>query len=619
MSVMMGAGDIGRALADRIEALCVTLLPKGRRQGAEWRCGSIDGEPGGSLGVHLRGPKAGIWSDFATDEAGDALDLVAAVLCLDMRGAIAWSRDWLGGMAALRTLRVAPCVRRSDAVTVDIARLVWREAVNISGTLGERYLRERRYIDLEPLPSTVRFHAGLVYGPKRDGIIFPGIVCPVQDADGTFSGIWRIFLDPNTADKAPVVSPRMGLGSIVGGAVRLTPISDELVLGIETCLAVLCADSERRCWAGLSASLMRQLMLPAQVRRVVLLEENDKPDQHCRRATSDAVRELGRRLSAEGRAVRVVRSPAEFKDFNLGPGMGRVGGGNGRLANRASRAPPHRGSRSMKIISADERLAQQRGVKALIVGPSGVGKTSLLRSLNPERTLFVDIEAGDLAVQDVPADTIRINDWPTARDLACCIGGPNPSFPSTACYSEAHYQAIGGALEHLDCYDTIFVDSVTAVSRLSFRWAEQQPESFSERTGNKDTRTAYGLHGREMINWLHQLQHARGKSVIFVAILEKVVDEFNRTEFQVQMEGAKTGRELPGIVDQIMTMQWINFGDGKPLLRAFVCTSPNPWGYPAKDRSGRLEQIEEPHLGKLIAKLMTPQQRKPFAVLPPQQ
>jgi hypothetical protein len=61
---------------------------------------------------------------------------------------------------------------------------------------------------------------------------------------------------------------------------------------------------------------MRRLMLPAQVRRVVLLEENDKPDQHGRRASPDAVRELGRRFSAEGRAVRVVRSPAEFKDFN---------------------------------------------------------------------------------------------------------------------------------------------------------------------------------------------------------------------------------------------------------------------------------------------------------------
>jgi hypothetical protein len=54
------------------------------------------------------------------------------------------------------------------------------------------------------------------------------------------------------------------------------------------------------------------------------------------------------------------------------------------------------------------------------------------------------------------------------------------------------------------------------------------------------------------------------------------------------MEGSKTGRELPGIVDQIVTMNWIKFDDGD-AVRSFVCTSPNPWAYPAKDRSGRLE------------------------------
>ena len=80
-------------------------------------------------------------------------------------------------------------------------------------------------------------------------------------------------------------------------------------------------------------------------------------------------------------------------------------------------------------------------------------------------------------------------------------------------------------------------------------------------------------------------------------------------------KGAKTGRELPGIVDQIITMNWIDFGDGMPV-RAFVCTSPNPWNYPAKDRAGRLEQIEKPHLGELIAKLIGPGERKPFAVPP---
>jgi AAA domain len=257
----------------------------------------------------------------------------------------------------------------------------------------------------------------------------------------------------------------------------------------------------------------------------------------------------------------------------------------------------------MKIISADERLAEQRGAKILIVGPTGVGKTTQLRTLDPASVLFVDIEAGDLPVQDLPLDSVRVDDWSTARDLACRIGGPNPSFAPTACYSQAHYEAVGGALENLDRYDTIFVDSITAISRLSFRWAEQQPEARSERTGAKDLRGAYGLHAREMLMWLHQLQHARGKNVIFVGILERVVDEFNHAEFQLQMEGQKVPREIGGIVDQVVTYQWVDFGDGKPA-RAFVCTSPNKWKYPAKDRSGRLEQLEKPDLGELIAKLI---------------
>jgi hypothetical protein len=272
---------------------------------------------------------------------------------------------------------------------------------------------------------------------------------------------------------------------------------------------------------------------------------------------------------------------------------------------------------SLKIISADARLAERHGAKILLVGPSGVGKTSQLHTLNPVTTLFMDIEAGDLSVQDLRVDTLRVDDWPTARDIACRIGGTNPSYPPTACYSQAHYNALGGALDNLSKYHTLFVDSITAVSRLSYRWSEQQPEAFSERTGKKDTRGAYGLHAREMIAWLNQLQHARAMNVIFVGILEKVVDDFNAATWQLQMEGAKTSRELPGIVDQIITMQWVDFGDGNPA-RAFVCTAPNPWGYPAKDRAGRLEQIEEPHLGKLIGKLVGPGERNPFIVSPEQ-
>src|SRR5262249_47576338 len=180
------------------------------------------------------------------------------------------------------------------------------------------------------------------------------------------------------------------------------------------------------------------------------------------------------------------------------------------------------------------------------------------------------IEAGDQSVLDLRVDTIRVSTWQQARDLAVRVGNFNPSFAATMAYSEAHYNAVGGPLPNLDRYETVFIDSLTFISRLSFRHCEQQPEAYSERTGRKDLRGIYGLHGREMILWLNQLQHAREKNIIFVGVLERVVDDFNRGEWQLQAEGSKTSREIPAIVDEIISYQFLDFGDGKPPRPGFV-------------------------------------------------
>jgi energy-coupling factor transporter ATP-binding protein EcfA2 len=258
----------------------------------------------------------------------------------------------------------------------------------------------------------------------------------------------------------------------------------------------------------------------------------------------------------------------------------------------------------MKIITATERGTAPRGAKLLIVGPTGVGKTSLVRTLNTSTTLLVDVEAGDLSIADVAVDTIRPRTWQEIRDLAVALAGANPAVPDGTVYSQEHYEAVAGTFGDLKKYDSIFFDSVTAISRLSFAWSCQQPAAFSERTGKPDRRGAYGVLANEMIAWALHLQQMRQLNIVLVGVLETVTDEFNIREHRLQMEGARTTRELPAILDEIICMNWVDFGDGVPT-RAFICQAPNKWGYPAKSRSGKLSQFEPPDLGQLLLKLST--------------
>ena len=141
---------------------------------------------------------------------------------------------------------------------------------------------------------------------------------------------------------------------------------------------------------------------------------------------------------------------------------------------------------AFKIITADERLRTHSGVKMIIVGSYGVGKTSLLKTLDTP-ALCLDLEAGLLAVQDWKGPVISLRTWTEARDIACLIGGPNPADHP---YSARHFESLEKDID-FSPYSVIFIDSMTVASRLCFAWCKQQPEAFSERTGaSKGTSTA---------------------------------------------------------------------------------------------------------------------------------
>lgn len=275
---------------------------------------------------------------------------------------------------------------------------------------------------------------------------------------------------------------------------------------------------------------------------------------------------------------------------------------------------------SLRIVTADERLSAANARTTMaIFGPSGVGKTNLLRTLDPRGTLAIDLEAGMKSVQDWPGDSIPVRCFADAVDIACLVGGVDPAADSNAFYSEAHYRHLADSYPDLVAMiatkSIIFVDSITELTRQAMDWAKTQPDAYSEKTGRPDTRGAYGLLARTVIRLLKHIQHAPGKTTIFVGILERVTDDMNRTIWAPQIEGGKVGRELPGVVDQVVTMglfspepgagvegRW-RYDPDRGTERRLVCRAGNPWGLPAKDRSGRLDLTEAPDLGRLLSKI----------------
>lgn len=250
---------------------------------------------------------------------------------------------------------------------------------------------------------------------------------------------------------------------------------------------------------------------------------------------------------------------------------------------------------------------ETQGIKGVILGPYGIGKTSLLYSLDPARTLLLDLEAGTLSVKDWPGTKQSVRTWPDARALAAVIGGVDPASETDKPYGEKYCEVARKAFPlDMDKFDTVFIDSITVASRLCLKWVKQQPDAY-DKQGVFSNLKAYGLLGQEMMNWFTHLQHAKGKNIWFVGLLEKESGDLGEAGWAIQMEGSKAGKELPGIVDQVITMQEITVkkDEATTKRRAFICQGLNQWNYPAKDRSGVLAMVEPAHLGKLMEKILT--------------
>jgi hypothetical protein len=334
------ARDLATALARQAPALALELLPAGHREGAEWRCGSLAGEPGQSLGMHLFGPRAGVWCDFTTGESGDALDLVAAIRFGGrVRDAIAWGRAWLGrsaeasvsrrGNESARAPRGVPHDDDGERRRRRALGLFLSAPVGLRNTPAASYLASRG-IDLGCLgraPGALRFHPAAWCGEVAQPL--PAMLAAIIDGTGRHVATHRTWLsdddDAGGWGKAALKNPKMTLGSYAGGFIPLqrggsgkaigeAPEGETVAIaeGIETALSVALACPELRVLAAVSLGNMARIALPRTLRFVILCADNDAADNET---AARALRTATARLASEGRQVRVARPPIG-KDFN---------------------------------------------------------------------------------------------------------------------------------------------------------------------------------------------------------------------------------------------------------------------------------------------------------------
>ena len=278
-------GDLARSLARNAEAVCHHYLFNGRRAGRYWLIGDVMNTPGRSLYVRLQGPDygpgaAGKWTDAATGEHGDLLDLIRLNRDLDrLVDAYDEARSFLALPRPTPSSSPAhPHAPACASGSSEAARRLFAAARPVHGTPAEAYLRARGITASLDWPA-LRYHPSVYYRDTTDAHLeqWPGLLAAVTDLAGTITGIQRTWLDRRNPAKAPLPDPRRALGYLLGNGVRFGDAADILAAGegIETMLALKSALPLLPVIAGLSANHLAALDLAPTLHRLYVARDND--------------------------------------------------------------------------------------------------------------------------------------------------------------------------------------------------------------------------------------------------------------------------------------------------------------------------------------------------------
>jgi phage nucleotide-binding protein len=207
------------------------------------------------------------------------------------------------------------------------------------------------------------------------------------------------------------------------------------------------------------------------------------------------------------------------------------------------------------------------GVKVLVYGQAGAGKTSLIKTL--PSPIVLSAEGGLLSIQDADLPFIEIA---SMNDLQEAYKWLTESDDAKA-------------------YKSVALDSISEIAEVVLN---------AEKKATKDPRQAYGAMQEQMADIIRAFRDLPGRHVYMSAKLEKTQDEMGRVLYAPSMPGNKTGQALPYFFDEVLALRVEKDGDGN-TQRALMCDSDGLWL--AKDRSGKLDMWEAPDLSAVFAKI----------------
>lgn len=222
-------------------------------------------------------------------------------------------------------------------------------------------------------------------------------------------------------------------------------------------------------------------------------------------------------------------------------------------------------------LTTTRQSAQSNGVKILVYGQAGAGKTCLSATTGGN-ALIISAEAGLLSLRDTDIAVAEVQSMDDLMEV---------------------YELLKNNHEDFKDFDWICLDSISEIAEVVLNKAKKD---------HKDPRAAYGVLSEQMQDLVRAFRDLP-RNVYMSAKMEKQQDQdTGRMLYQPSAPGAKIGQALPYFFDEVFVLRIEKNAETGELER-MLQTQPD-FNYQAKDRSGALDYYEAPDLSVISNKIL---------------